>query len=377
MIDNDGSGFIDGEHLALLLRLQGIDVTKNDVMHIIRHYHRQTSQTKVGEDVLSFEEFCAIMDDGNDGNVNVSMEELTRRFANKSVHHLTLLSQMGEPLWKQQERESGLLGIKKGMNARMELGKLADGTVAQGIILVLIVVDVVVVIMELLLAAIICLEPSQAHRRLRMSGMADAAKSLARMLAGTTVPASDDIPEFCIDCMTLQIEVENVLHWVSVSILFAFAFQIFLLMVAYGLRFFKNPFFVLDFIVVVVALVLELAFHVREGALFAILLSWRVIRIIHGFYTTIEIQHKENHKKIHNTIMAHATTTTAHLEQLKGEMTQSLRQVVMVLQDDSKEIDRARLLELIEKDILDMQQDIKLMEDDMTESAKREDLATF
>ena len=49
----------------------------------------------------------------------------------------------------------------------------------------------------------------------------------------------------------------------------------------------------------------------------------------------------------------------------------------MVLQDDSKEIDRARLLELIEKDILDMQQDIKLMEDDMTESAKREDLATF
>ena len=75
--------------------------------------------------------------------------------------------------------------------------------------------------------------------------------------------------------------------------------------------------------------------------------------------------------------MAHATTTTAHLEQLKGEMTQSLRQVVMVLQDDSKEIDRARLLELIEKDILDMQQDIKLMEDDMTESAKREDLATF
>ena len=59
----------------------------------------------------------------------------------------------------------------------------------------------------------------------------------------------------------------------------------------------------LDAVVVIVALVLEIGFQVREGALFVVLLSWRVVRIIHGFYTTVEIQHKETHKTIQHRIM--------------------------------------------------------------------------
>ena len=103
--------------------------------------------------------------------------------------------------------------------------------------------------------------------------------------------------------MQIQLDVENVLHVMSVTILFIFLFQICLLVVAYGSNFFKNPFFMLDAVVVIVALVLEIGFHVREGALFVVLLSWRVVRIIHGFYTTVEIQHKETHKKIQHRIM--------------------------------------------------------------------------
>ena len=80
------------------------------------------------------------------------------------------------------------------------------------------------------------------------------------------------------------------------GILFVFSGQIFLLMIAYGIEFFKNKFFVLDMFVVGGALILELGFHVSEGALFVVLLSWRFIRIVHGFVSTIEISH---HKFTH------------------------------------------------------------------------------
>ena len=194
------------------------------------------------------------------------------------------------------------LQTKEGMSARLELGKIVDGVYVHGIILTLIILDVICVICELTLAATICLDPNA-------SSSSAGAGHRRRFLLSTAVSPSPASPEsvqhsvFCNDCMQTQLDVENVLHVMSVTILFIFLFQICLLIVAYGSNFFKNPFFMLDAVVVIVALVLEIGFHVREGALFVVLLSWRVVRIIHGFYTTVEIQHKETHKKIQHRIM--------------------------------------------------------------------------
>ena len=207
------------------------------------------------------------------------------------------------------------LQTKEGMSARLELGKIVDGVYVHGIILTLIILDVICVICELTLAATICLDPNA-------SSSSAGAGHRRRFLLSTAVSPSPASPEsvhhsvFCNDCMQTQLDVENVLHVMSVTILFIFLFQICLLIVAYGSNFFKNPFFMLDAVVVIVALVLEIGFHVREGALFVVLLSWRVVRIIHGFYTTVEIQHKETHKTIQHRIMYvnffHITTIAPH-----------------------------------------------------------------
>ena len=57
MIDKDRSGFIDAEELSLLLKLQGINASKDDVKNIFETYHSSSTNG----DELSFEEFCVIM----------------------------------------------------------------------------------------------------------------------------------------------------------------------------------------------------------------------------------------------------------------------------------------------------------------------------
>jgi len=176
--------------------------------------------------------------------------------------------------------------------------------------------------MEILLGSVMCLDPDAAHRRLlrlqdnflyralagASSEASSATKTTVTMNNGTHVTmhqTTEVTAGFCTTCAALQMQVEYVLHWTSLSILFIFLAQIVLLMLAYGTNFFKNAFFLLDAVVVVTALVLELVFHVREGALFIVLLSWRIVRIVHGLYTTIEIQHKETNKQIHEGMAAY------------------------------------------------------------------------
>mmetsp|Transcript_856 Transcript_856/g.1574 ORF Transcript_856/g.1574 Transcript_856/m.1574 type:complete len:597 (+) Transcript_856:390-2180(+) len=90
-------------------------------------------------------------------------------------------------------------------------------------------------------------------------------------------------------------------HWLSVmsiSILWIFATQVGMLMIIYGLDFFKNMWYVLDLIVVAGALILELAIKVTGGPLFTLLLSWRFFRVAHGLLTSMELTHKREHDKV-------------------------------------------------------------------------------
>eukprot|EP00949_MAST-11_sp_MAST-11-sp1_P003267 g3267.t1 len=290
MIDKDQSGYIDIDELKILLDIQGMRVTRAQLEEILFAYG---SNGKLG-----FNEFCHVMGNSAGG----STSEITRAFVRNTAGTLGVLANIGEPEWQRMRREKTEDGIEVKIsgtrNARMALGKTIDGPHAQGVILVLILVDVVCVIMELLLVATMCKDPNASkdhHRRFLFSrDLATVPSTAPSPMANGTAPVA-----YCVACSKVQHDWEYTLHYISVSILFLFAFQIFLLFVSYGLRFFRNPFFVLDAIIIGGAIVLEVGFHVSEGALLVLLLSWRVVRIIHGLVTTMEINHKKTHAKIH------------------------------------------------------------------------------
>jgi hypothetical protein len=91
------------------------------------------------------------------------------------------------------------------------------------------------------------------------------------------------------------------LGWVSRAIVIALLAYTLLLLVAFGLSFFTKWAYVLDLAVLTTALALELQHVDREHGggdetgLIAVLLSWRVIRILHGVVATAESQDSEFH----------------------------------------------------------------------------------
>jgi hypothetical protein len=94
-----------------------------------------------------------------------------------------------------------------------------------------------------------------------------------------------------------QLDAEFALHILSLSILLVFAAQLGSLMFAYGTHFFTTPSYLFDLMVVGVALVLDVGVDLPFGHLGIILLFWRVLRVVHGLYTTFENHHKNFKKK--------------------------------------------------------------------------------
>lgn len=99
---------------------------------------------------------------------------------------------------------------------------------------------------------------------------------------------------------TLEL-VEEILFWISFSILVVFAIEIVLLLFAYLQKFFVHLFYVFDLIVISVSIAIELVFrNAEENAIAAelIILSrlWRLVRIFHAFYAEGEaFVHHETH----------------------------------------------------------------------------------
>jgi len=92
----------------------------------------------------------------------------------------------------------------------------------------------------------------------------------------------------------------HALHLFSFSILCFFALDVSLLIVSFGISFFKQPIYILDFFVIFLSIILEMKVSHDEAELLIILLLWRVIRILHGVYTYREIKHKEK-ESLHKT----------------------------------------------------------------------------
>mmetsp|Transcript_78318 Transcript_78318/g.122196 ORF Transcript_78318/g.122196 Transcript_78318/m.122196 type:complete len:625 (-) Transcript_78318:72-1946(-) len=313
MIDTDKSGWISASELMDLLHFRGVAIKYYQALDVIKMYSSNFS------DEISFRDFVKVMHDFEGAEVI----DLTRAFGNAAAIKAQAL-----------ERSLGARTDSFGpmssygsdvQNARLAFASIVDGPYVHGIVFILIIVDVFCVIAELLLVVTWCDDPSiPNHRRLILSardlGFSDweSGDVASRSLAGA---ASNGTVAWCSDCATRQHDWEVVLHTISISILCVFAAQIFLVMVAYRLQFFKNVFFVLDAVVVGGALLLELRFHVREGALLVVLLTWRMGRIVHGLVTTVEIGNKRMHSRINQVLRAQLLTKAEGMKELKSRFT--------------------------------------------------------
>lgn len=138
-----------------------------------------------------------------------------------------------------------------------------------------------------------------------------------RLAGGTTVPPPDfsmaatECGNFtglhchlvCETDPTQYVLSHQALHWISVSILALLMLHILLQMIAYGLAFWKKLVYVLDFLIVLIALVFEnIPSTILPGGgaagLFIFLLFWRAVRIMHAMFTAVEFhEHEKSHAK--------------------------------------------------------------------------------
>lgn len=87
---------------------------------------------------------------------------------------------------------------------------------------------------------------------------------------------------------------EVVLATFSLTILFIFAAQQLGLIIAEGpTAYFTNFWYVLDLLVVASSITFDLAINHPEGGLVILLMSWRIVRVVHGFITTVELQREQ------------------------------------------------------------------------------------
>mmetsp|Transcript_17521 Transcript_17521/g.24518 ORF Transcript_17521/g.24518 Transcript_17521/m.24518 type:complete len:271 (-) Transcript_17521:230-1042(-) len=87
-------------------------------------------------------------------------------------------------------------------------------------------------------------------------------------------------------------------EFASLAILFVFAIDNFLLMLANGWAFFKNPLYVLDTVVVLAAIVFETVLRSTfAGGLVILARTWRFVRIGHGVFETSETLQEYHHKE--------------------------------------------------------------------------------
>jgi len=244
VIDTDKSGTITVHELGVLARMEGIDLTDDQLLTVMRQMDFDGDPN-----TLTFEEFCLVMGDLEGGSLN----DIVQHFMKNS---LMKFAQNGAPLFELANAD----GVSPFYKWQISLAKTVDGSRTQAIILFLIVVDVFCVLGELLLVATEC------H------------------------PMTDS-----------QHKWEMVLKHMSLTILGIFQAQIILTIIAYDIKFFKSPFYVMDLVIISGSLVMESVKSFKGGGLFVLLLSWRVLRIIHGLFTSFEIENHETHKKLNQT----------------------------------------------------------------------------
>jgi len=87
--------------------------------------------------------------------------------------------------------------------------------------------------------------------------------------------------------------ISEILHMLSVVILSIFELELFLLLFAFGLGFFRKFMYILDLIVVSISLVVDIVLSEVLSSLLVLFRMWRMLRIVHGIYVSMEERGKE------------------------------------------------------------------------------------
>eukprot|EP00127_Corallochytrium_limacisporum_P002202 Clim_evm96s108 gene=Clim_evmTU96s108 len=116
-------------------------------------------------------------------------------------------------------------------------------------------------------------------------------------------------------------EVEDRLFYISISILLFIELEQILLMICFGRDYFKHFWYVLDFVVVTVALILEL-FVARAAGVVIVVMLWRVVRVLHGFAAAIEIDYEliKNYRRDNMEMKKKVEALRAELEELQAQV---------------------------------------------------------
>jgi hypothetical protein len=287
-IDSDGSGTIDIDELKALMQAQGHHNVSRDTIAAVL---KKVDLDGDGE-TLDFEEFKAIMWDLGDG---AGLHDILSHFTDTIHDGVLQYVEDAMPLWELMAKEAAESGdLSKWKQFQIHAGMVLDGAWAQAVLLILIAIDVVCVICELVIVSTECdaCHPTCVENSRLLGGGAPAWSEVFCSVDSSNATLGI-VEQVCTPMFSVkQHDWEHWLHVISVSILGIFALQLFLLMLIYQLDFFKQMSYVADTLVVGAALVLENLSSAKEGGLFIVLLSWRVIRIVHGIVTSVELHEK-------------------------------------------------------------------------------------
>lgn len=106
------------------------------------------------------------------------------------------------------------------------------------------------------------------------------------------------------DCLCVdhfpKTEPWEIVFWISIVILTVLSVNIFLLLVAFGLYFFRHPGYILDAFVVGTALILEIFLDTDTVGLLVVLTLWRIVRVAHGIFEVTDEAWEKEIKKFEN-----------------------------------------------------------------------------
>lgn len=125
-------------------------------------------------------------------------------------------------------------------------------------------------------------------------------------------------------------EVGYYIKCTSLSILVIFQIESILTLIAFGLKFFSNPGFILDAIVIPVSILMETVLTADGASLLVVLRFWRLVRIAHGIYEAQMVQLRQTQQELmkHKIVISDRAPHLHHHvenfdESYKGGLTQT------------------------------------------------------
>jgi hypothetical protein len=151
---------------------------------------------------------------------------------------------------------------------QVRMGHVLESHQAHMVVMALVVFDLIAVFGEVMLTNVCGIEREKAEERLANESDSEALSALHR---------EERIHAW-----------ESGLHRFSIAVVVALLVYVLGLALSFGAKFFTKVWYVLDAIVLIITLALEFSLTNDSSGFLPLILSWRVVRIAHGFLVTEE-----------------------------------------------------------------------------------------